>query len=152
MVDKPQDKKNNGEQVVTEIKKFMDLLKGTDIEELQWESDGMKIHLKRSESEIIPEHPAELKQDTSKEKKTFGIKSPMVGIFHRAQSPDYPPLVMEGNHVVPGQKVAIIEAMKIMKDVISSVKGRIVSVLVEDGAPVEYAQELFLVDSEPDIY
>ena len=50
--------------------------------------------------------------------------------------------------MVPGQKVGIIEAMKIMKEMDSNIKGRIVKVLVENGQPVEYGQELFLVDTE----
>ncbi len=135
-----------------EIKKIIDLIKNTDIDELQWESGGLKISLKRSEFESqnknekikVPTKPA----NNVNNKKGLSIKSPMVGTFYRAQSSDYPPLVMEGNHVTPGQKVAVIEAMKIMKDVMSSVKGKIVKVLIEDGQPVEYGQELFSVEQE----
>jgi len=140
-----------------EIKKFIEILKDTDIEELQWESDDMRISLKRHEGEASISAPvvskASVESIVSKpqevqENKLLAIKSPMVGTFLRAQSPDYPPLVMEGNHIVPGQKVALIEAMKLMKDVVSSVKGRIVKVLVENGQPVEYGQELFQIDPE----
>ncbi|OGS24359.1 MAG: hypothetical protein A2297_02950 [Elusimicrobia bacterium RIFOXYB2_FULL_48_7] len=135
-----------------EIKDFIEILKDTDIEELQWESEDMKISLKRHEGEIpvVAQKPQESngKAAEPKEKPMLVIKSPMVGTFLRAQSPDYPPLVMEGNHIVPGQKVALIEAMKIMKDVVSSVKGRIVKLSVENGQPVEYGQELFQIDPE----
>lgn len=55
---------------------------------------------------------------------------------------------MEGVHVVPGQKIGIIETMKIMKDITSSIKGKIVKVMVKNGQPVEYGQELFMVDTE----
>ena len=74
------------------------------------------------------------------------IRSNMVGTFHQADKANRPPFVMEGNHVLPGKKVGVIEAMKIMKDVTSNVKGKIVSVLVKDGQPVEYGQELFTID------
>ncbi|MFN3967194.1 MAG: acetyl-CoA carboxylase biotin carboxyl carrier protein, partial [Endomicrobiia bacterium] len=136
-----------------EIKKFIDLIKDTDIEELQWESGDIKITIKRQEIEksFIPEKTIEevtTNKEVKKEKQFLSIKSPMVGIFYRAQSSDHPPLVMEGNHVVQGQKVAVIEALKIMKDVVSDVKGKIVKILVEDGTPVEYGQELFLVEPE----
>jgi biotin carboxyl carrier protein len=141
-------RKNNDDGASTEIKKFMDLIKGTDIEELQWEAGDVKIYLKRSDDALAAPVYEEKKSGEQLEKRLFNIKSPMVGIFHRAQSADHPPLVMEGNHVVPGQKVAIIEAMKIMKDVISSVEGGIVKVLIDEGVPVEYGQELFLVDSK----
>ncbi|MBU0952727.1 MAG: acetyl-CoA carboxylase biotin carboxyl carrier protein [Elusimicrobia bacterium] len=144
-----------------EIKKFIEILKDTDIEELQWESDDMRISLKRHEGESFPTAQAEeskaeavsrsgnaAKTQEVKENKLLTIKSPMVGTFLRAQSPDYPPLVMEGNHIIPGQKIALIEAMKIMKDVVSSVKGKIVKIFVENGQPVEYGQELFQIDPE----
>lgn len=133
-----------------EIRKIVDLIKNTDIDELHWESGNLKISLKRSEfdnqnkDEKINAFPKSISDVNNK--KRLLIKSPMVGTFYRAQSNDYPPLVMEGNHVVPGKKVAVIEAMKIMKDVVSSVKGKIVKVLIEDGQPVEYGQELFLVE------
>ena len=135
-----------------EIKKFVDLIKNTDIEELHWESDGAKISIRRSDIELAirPGQSSQEQQAVAGNagKKLLSIKSPMVGTFYRAQSPDHPPLVMEGNHVVPGQKVAIIETMKIMRDVISSVKGKIVKIQVENGQSVEYGQELFLVDTE----
>lgn len=136
-----------------QIKKFVDLIKDTDIEELQWEAGELKISLKRSD--VMEPQQAKTKANgsretpaESKEKKLPTIKSPMVGTFYRAQSKDHPPLVIEGNHVIPGQKVAVIEAMKIMKDVVSSVKGKIVKVLVEDGQPVDYNRDLFQVDPE----
>jgi biotin carboxyl carrier protein len=72
----------------------------------------------------------------------------MVGTFFNSQSADHPPFVVEGSHVVPGQKIGIIEAMKIIKDVSSDLKGRIVKVAVKNGQPVEYGQELFQVDTE----
>jgi len=139
-----------------QIKKFVCLIEDTDIEELQWESGDFKVALKRSElgTEKITQKKDsnnsddKIKETKQEEKKLLSIKSPMVGTFYRAESPDRPPLVIEGNHVIPGQKVGIIEAMKIMKDVVSSVKGKIVKVLVEDGQPVEYGKELFLIDPE----
>jgi len=130
-----------------EVKQFIDLIKETDIEELQWESGDFKISLKRGEVS----NPSAVKKKAQeevpvKEKKYLSVKSPMVGTFYRAQSSDHPPLVMEGNHIVPGQKLAVIEAMKINKDVVSNVEGKIVKILVENGQPVEYGQELFLVE------
>jgi len=135
---------------IKEIKKFIDLIKETDIEELHWESGDTKVTIKRQEigeTSMSEKKPEEV-HDVKKEKQFLSIKSPMVGTFYRAQSSDHPPLVMEGNHVDPGQKVAVIEAMKIMKDVVSNVKGKIVKILVENGTPVEYGQDLFLVDPE----
>jgi len=73
------------------------------------------------------------------------IKSPMVGTFYRAPSPGAKPYVDVGEMLQSGQVVCIIEAMKLMNEIESSVAGRLVKVLVENAQPVEYGQPLFLV-------
>jgi acetyl-CoA carboxylase biotin carboxyl carrier protein len=66
-----------------------------------------------------------------------------VGVFYRSPSPGAAPFVKEGDQVVPGQQVAIIEAMKLMLPVEADKPGRVVEVLVKDGASVEFGQPLF---------
>ena len=73
------------------------------------------------------------------------IKSPMVGTFYRAPSPGAKAYVEVGEMLQSGQVVCIIEAMKLMNEIESSVAGRLVKVLVENAQPVEYGQPLFLV-------
>jgi len=73
------------------------------------------------------------------------IKSPMVGTFYLASSPDSAPFVEEGTKVTETSVVCIIEAMKIMNEIQAETKGTIVEVLVENGQPVEYGQQLFKV-------
>jgi oxaloacetate decarboxylase alpha subunit len=75
------------------------------------------------------------------------ITAPMVGTFYRATNPDAPPFVAEGDAIEPGQTVCIIEAMKLFNEIQSEVRGRVVRILVENGAPVEFGQPLFLVDT-----
>lgn len=74
------------------------------------------------------------------------IKSPMVGTFYRASGPDKPAFVQVGDNVSKGQRICIIEAMKLFNEIESEVSGKIVKVLVDDSTPVEYDQPLFLVD------
>ncbi|MBI2123158.1 MAG: acetyl-CoA carboxylase biotin carboxyl carrier protein [Armatimonadetes bacterium] len=74
------------------------------------------------------------------------ISAPMVGTFFRAPNPDAPPFVSEGDVVEPGQTVCIIEAMKLFNEIQSEMRGRVVRVLVENAAPVEFGQPLFLID------
>jgi acetyl-CoA carboxylase biotin carboxyl carrier protein len=74
------------------------------------------------------------------------VKSPMVGTFYRAPAPDAEPYVQVGQPVEPGQTVCIIEAMKLMNEIQSEVRGRIARILVENAQPVEFGQELFLVE------
>ena len=71
------------------------------------------------------------------------IKSPMVGTFYRASSPESKPFADIGLKVVENSVICIIEAMKIMNEIQAEAKGTIVEVLVENGQPVEYGQRLF---------
>lgn len=71
------------------------------------------------------------------------IKSPMVGTFYSAPSPESKPFATVGTKVAENTPVCIIEAMKIMNEIQAETKGTIVEILVENGQPVEYGQRLF---------
>jgi len=73
------------------------------------------------------------------------IKSPMVGTFYRAASPESKPFADVGTKVVENTVVCIIEAMKIMNEIQAEAKGTVLEVLVENGQPVEYGQRLFKI-------
>jgi acetyl-CoA carboxylase biotin carboxyl carrier protein len=73
------------------------------------------------------------------------IKSPIVGTFFTAASPDSAPFVKAGDHVKAGQVVCIVEAMKLMNEIEADVAGTIVKSLVENAQPVEYGQPLFSI-------
>jgi len=75
------------------------------------------------------------------------IKSPMVGTFYPAPDPDSPAYVQVGDHVGPETVVCIVEAMKVFNQIPAEVSGRVVSVLVGNGEPVEYGQPMFKVDT-----
>jgi acetyl-CoA carboxylase biotin carboxyl carrier protein len=70
-----------------------------------------------------------------------------VGVFYRSPSPGAAPFVKEGDQVVPGQQIAIIEAMKLMLPVEADKPGKVVEVLVKDGTSVEFGQPLFRLES-----
>ena len=74
------------------------------------------------------------------------IVSPMVGTFYRAPAPDADPYVEVGDMVEVGQTVCIIEAMKLMNEIESEFRGRVVRILVENAQPVEFGQKLFLIE------
>jgi acetyl-CoA carboxylase biotin carboxyl carrier protein len=82
----------------------------------------------------------------AKPSNTLPITSPMVGTFYRAPAPDAEPYVEAGDKVDVGQTVCIVEAMKLMNEIESEVRGRIVQILVENAQPVEFGQTLFLVE------
>ena len=74
------------------------------------------------------------------------VKAQMIGTFYRSPSPDKPPFVEVGTLIKPGDKLCIIEAMKLFNEIESEVSGKIVKVLTDDISPVEFDQPLFLVD------
>lgn len=88
----------------------------------------------------------EVAENAYDESHLVAIKSPMVGTFYSRHSHDKPPFIKVGDVVEIGQPAYIIEAMKLFQEIESEVKGKVVKVLIEDGAPVEYEQPLFLVD------
>ena len=89
--------------------------------------------------------PAEAKKPAD-DPKTGIIKSPMVGTFYKASSPDSPPFVKIGDMIEPGKTVCIIEAMKIMNEIKSEIKGRVKEIVVENAQAVEFNQPLIIVE------
>lgn len=135
-----------------EIKEFLKSIKNTDIEEMQYQSGEDSLYFKKTDIEAITSVTKEIAIDKVKkeEKEKFSlvaIKSTMVGTFANAQSNDKPPFVKEEDDIIVGQKIGQVEAMKIIKDVNSNIKGKISKILVSNGQSVEYGQELFLVDT-----
>ncbi|MDB4448294.1 acetyl-CoA carboxylase biotin carboxyl carrier protein [Roseivirga sp.] len=148
-----------------EIKNMIDFIAKSGLAEVNIETEEFKIEVKRSAETtmvastpalapatvaVAPAPAAETPQaaapaldDTSK---YIEIKSPMIGTFYRAPKPEDPPFMNVGDSVSAGQRVGIIEAMKLFNEIDSEISGTIVKVLVENASPVEYDQPLFLVD------
>ncbi|WP_437557916.1 acetyl-CoA carboxylase biotin carboxyl carrier protein [Acidithiobacillus sulfuriphilus] len=78
----------------------------------------------------------------------YMIKSPMVGTFYRASSPDAAPFVEEGSIVRAGQTLCIIEAMKLLNEIEADVGGKVLKILAANGQPVEYGEPLFIIAPE----
>ncbi|MBH8553179.1 acetyl-CoA carboxylase biotin carboxyl carrier protein [Nostocaceae cyanobacterium CENA357] len=74
--------------------------------------------------------------------KLVDMVSPMVGTFYSAPAPSEPPFVEVGDRIKAGQTVCIIEAMKLMNEIEAEVSGQIVEILVQNGSPVEFGQQL----------
>jgi acetyl-CoA carboxylase biotin carboxyl carrier protein len=74
------------------------------------------------------------------------IEAPMVGTFYRAPAPDAEPYVRVGDVVEVGQPLCIIEAMKLMNEIESEVRGKVLEILADNAQPVEYGQPLFVIE------
>lgn len=152
-----------------EIKELIKALDSSDIAELDLESDGVKLKIKRGNvtaptengvsNVTVSNSTPEVKQEPAEKKeavqgpavvegKLYAVKAPMVGTFYRSPAPDAPPFVEVGDRVKGGQTLCIIEAMKLMNEIEAEVSGKIVKILVENAQPVEYGQELFLIEEE----
>lgn len=115
---------------------------------------GRKIKITKSTNNGAPVRiEAPPQQTVEKTGKTEGetdnlvaIKSPIVGTFYRSSAPDAPPYVEVGDIVKPGQVVCIVEAMKLMNEIESDIAGKVVKMLIKNEDPVEYNQELFMVE------
>lgn len=103
--------------------------------------------LSESPGKMAPSHsaPSPSVGPLPGETRFFEVTSPMVGTFYRSPAPNEPPFVNVGDRIGVGQSVCIIEAMKLMNEIESESSGRLIEILVENGAPVEYGQALMRI-------
>jgi biotin carboxyl carrier protein len=120
------------------------------LSEVSWAEGGLELSFRRGPSapksmngESHEEAAAEMEVV---EAPVEYIKAPMVGTFMRAAAKGRPPLVLDGDHVKPGDRVGVVMSMGIATEVISVVGGVIKKILVEDSRPVEYGQPLITVE------
>lgn len=147
-----------------DIKAIIDLMKKNSVSEFELEKQGFKIKLKRggngggqyedaSSSPYIPPvlsispvpasgSHSQIAASVSNE---VEIKSPMIGTFYRSPSPEAGTYIEVGSEVNPDTVVCIIEAMKVMNEIKSEVKGVVTQILMENAKPVEFGQPLFKV-------
>lgn len=150
-----------------DIKQVIDLMKKAELTEFDLEKENFKLHLSRKGEEVAPQiihaapvaaapvaaAPAAAPAGAApapaaapvEEKGISLIKSPMVGTFYRAPSPESPVFAEIGTKVSADSVVCIIEAMKVMNEIQSEISGTITEVLVENGDAIEYGQPLFKV-------
>ena len=145
-----------------DIKAIIDLMKKNSVTEFELEKQDFKIRLKRGPNgsaaaasyddpgvvvapqpvPTIPSAPP-VAQPALPVSNELEIKSPMIGTFYRAPSPESAPYVEVGTEVNPDTVVCIIEAMKVMNEIKAEAKGVITQAMVENAKPVEFGQALF---------
>jgi acetyl-CoA carboxylase biotin carboxyl carrier protein len=148
-----------------ELKELVELMNENNLAELEVERDGTKIKLKKTGEHSVSVQPMSYAIPTTPAAKGPAapqsaaeaaapaangnlkeVKSPMVGTFYRAPSPEAAPFVELGQTVEVGQVVCIVEAMKLMNEIKSEVRGKVVEICVDNAEPVEFGQVLFRVD------
>ena len=151
------------------IKKIIKLVENSTIDELELEEEGTKIKVARNRNSgvfvqtansaqmAVPQaEPSHILQHAESvnpashgvppESKYHEVRSPIVGTFYRAPSPDAEPYVEVGQTVQVGSVMCIVEAMKLMNEIESDCNGTVVKMIAENGKPVEYNQVLFLIE------
>ncbi|GGN95515.1 acetyl-CoA carboxylase biotin carboxyl carrier protein [Saccharibacillus kuerlensis] len=154
---------------ISEIKELIELLDRTSVQELELEEEGARVVIRKGgrfegaalQAPVLIQQPqaqaapvqnttaaAVSAEPSAPDESLHKIVSPMVGTFYASPSPDADAYVSEGSRVNEKSVVCIIEAMKLMNELLAEVKGEVVEVLVENGQLVEYGQPLFLVRAE----
>ncbi len=145
------------------VRRVLKMFSESNVDELEIEDETSRIHMVRHRPGVVhapmpapapvatPAFPAPSTEtpaaaQVASESHLHQLRSPIVGTFYRASSPDAEPFVAVGQTVQPGQTVCIIEAMKIWNEIESEISGRIVRILVENAQAVEYNQPLFLIE------
>lgn len=154
------------------LKKLIKLLDSSGVAELEIEEDGTKLRLSKprpkiaagatpltiAPQQIAPpaiqeitltasgEEAKQISAGESRSENIYEVKSPMVGTFYRAPSPDADPYVAVGSTVSPGSVLCIIEAMKLMNEIESEFDGTVKEILVENEQMVEFGQPMFVIE------
>ena len=151
-----------------ELKELIEFLIEKDITEFELERGDVKVRIKRGTPEAVPSAPQEriitvqsapsaapqvqapptappAAEPAPVKEDLHLVRSPIVGTYYESPSPGSPPFVKPGDMVEAGQIICIVEAMKLMNEIEADASGEIVKVLVANGAPIEYGQELFAI-------
>ncbi len=147
---------------VRRIRRLVELMNEHELGEIELRDGDVRIRLRKHQEPVIttyePRTPvaaapmesraaAQPSAAPKSEEHMAVIKSPMVGTFFVSPSPEAPAFIKVGDHVGPETPVCIIEAMKVFNEIPAEMAGQIVAVLVENGAPVEFGQPLFKVNT-----
>jgi acetyl-CoA carboxylase biotin carboxyl carrier protein len=153
--------KKGSSQPKDRLEAYIKLMEEEDLHELEIDDGPFHLKLVREPKQAVfltggahmPAAPAESTPEPTGEEEGVEspgsqIKAPLGGVFYRSPSPKSPAYVKEGDRIVVGQTIGIIEAMKVMNEIKSELTGRILKILVENGKPVEPNQTMFIVETE----
>lgn len=152
------------------IKNIINLISNSDVDQVSIEEGDFKIKVKKTgtveqitytQPGIAPQQvaapqaaaaanpaPAENSAPTQPKANGETVKSPIVGTYYKAASPDSDPFINVGDKVSTGQTLCIVEAMKIMNEIEAEFSGTIQEILIEDGQAVEFDQPLFIISKD----
>lgn len=144
--------------VMKEAKDLVRALEGTAATRVTIKSGALEIEVERGgavtaafqpalSAALAATHGAPAPAAPAAQPGMMPVLAPLVGVFYRAGSPGSKPFVEVGDTVERGQKVGIVEAMKVMNEVTSDYRGTVTEILVEDATAVAFEQRLMLIDT-----
>ena len=135
------------------IKQIMSEFDQSNVTKMKVEIDDLKIELEKESEKVEYVKPVEKEKEVIEDKQIkqeqatgTAVKSPIVGVFYSASSPESEPYVTVGKNVKKGDIVGIIKAMKVMNEIKAPCDGTVTSILVENEALVEYDQALMVIE------
>ena len=143
---------------IRKIKKLIEMLQDSDLKEIEVSQGDESVRISRDnrpqtaepiiQKQVVHEASNIVSQEEIPQEEVKGNKvtSPIVGTFYRKPSPDKDPFIKVGDVVEEGDILCIIEAMKMMNEIKSDFSGKVVSIDVEDGQPVEYGQHIITIN------
>ena len=148
---------------IRKVKKLIEMLEESNLEEIEIQEGEESVRLvKNKANNLVSNHPIHSspaqtvevaapssdapeigKEEIQPELSGNQIKTPIVGTFYRRPNPEKAAFINVGDIIEVGDVVCIVEAMKMMNEIKSEYSGKVVSIIAEDGQPVEYGQSLF---------
>jgi acetyl-CoA carboxylase biotin carboxyl carrier protein len=167
-----------GAMKINELREILKMLDGTEVTELSLDTSDFKVHIKRDPTISSVQLPTLAEKSIPNDKETepalditlieelvnlpvqtearsaaaatqiLPVASPIIGRLYRSANPGNPPFVEVGTRVSSGQVLCIIEAMKVMNEVVAEVSGMVAEILIDNGKPVQYGETIMLIARE----
>ena len=141
---------------IRKIKKLIEMLQESDLNEIEVSQGEESVRISRGNNNTVstqiplsnnPIQVSEIGEDEIQQELSGNqIKSPIVGTFYRRPNPEKAAFINVGDVIEVGDVVCIVEAMKMMNEIKSEYSGKVVSIIAEDGQPVEFDQTLIIVE------
>ena len=141
---------------IRKIKKLIEMLQDSDLNEIEVSQGEESVRISRDSNNTVStqmplkSNPIQVpeigKEEIQPELSGNQIKTPIVGTFYRRPNPEKAAFINVGDIIEVGDVVCIVEAMKMMNEIKSEYSGKVVSIIAEDGQPVEFDQTLIIIE------
>ena len=141
---------------IRKIKKLIEMLQDSDLNEIEVSQGEESVRISRDSNNTLStkmplnSNPIQVpeigKEEIKPELSGNQIKTPIVGTFYRRPNPEKAAFINVGDMIEVGDVVCIVEAMKMMNEIKSEYSGKVVSIIAEDGQPVEFDQTLIIIE------